>query len=291
MLNKNHKVNYSKFSPSFCFIAPTEYIEEFGIQSDAHLVLAHLVDRDEKYASEYKLLSDNGDLIIMDNSAYELKEPFSPATLIDLGNKCGADVIVLPDYPFQHSSHTINAGKELIPAVKAAGFGTFFVPQSKSDDIEDWISAYQWAASSPDIDMIGMSILGIPNAIPWCEPAFARVVMTQILIERGVFNFDKHHHYLGLNAGPALEIPTLLRMNVLDTIDSSGPIWSAILGHEYSVNTDSYSAVKKLKMPVKFDYPMTKDRDTLKRIQHNIELTWMLFNDDNDAPTRWYAQE
>ena len=284
------KKDLTTFTPSFCFIAPTEYLDEFAGESNTHLVLAHLVDTDKQYSQYYKQASKDGDYIILDNSAYELKEPFSPEKLIELGRECGADVIVLPDYPFQKSAKTVQAAEEFIPLFKAAGFGSMFVPQSERGDVDDWISAYKWAADNDDIDIIGMSILGIPNAIPWCDPAFARVVMTHLLMERKVFNDEKHHHYLGLNAGPALEIPTLIKMGALSTIDSSGPIWSAILGNEYTVNSDSLLTTKKPKMPVQFDIRRTKDAATLKRIQHNIDLTWGLFG-DSDSGSVWYAQE
>lgn len=279
-------------NPQFCIITPTAYLEQFASQSSMHLVLAHLVDRDEQYTSFYKQMSKRGDFIMMDNSAYELKEPFSPDKLIDLATKCGAHAIVLPDYPFQPAHVTIDAAKEFIPAFKAAGFQTFFVPQSERGDLDDWLQAYMWASENDDIDIIGMSILGIPNAIPNIDPAFARVVMCQMLIDRGLFNFDKHHHHLGLNAGPALEIPSLLRMDALSSIDSSGPVHAGILGHAYTKEADSYQMVKKLKAPVDFAAPKTKDEATLQRIQHNVDMTLDLFNPKSWSNQKvWYAEE
>jgi len=112
-----------------------------------------------------------------------------------------------------------------------------------------------------------------------------------MLIERNIFNFNKHHHYLGLNAGPALEIPSLLKLHALDSIDSSGPVWSGILGHEYTKNADSYQTVSKLKMPVQFDIARTKDATTLDRIQHNIDLTIELMDTENQETGTWYAEE
>ena len=275
--------------PQFCIIAPTAYLD-YAEQSNSHLVLAHLVDTDDNYASFYSNM-DNA-TIFMDNSAYELKEPYSPHKLLDLARKCNATAIVLPDYPFQESSVTIDAAEEFIPIFKNAGFDTFFVPQSLRGDAEDWIAAYEYASGHPDIDIIGMSILGIPNAMPWCSPAYARVVMTHNLIERDLFNFDKHHHYLGLNAGPALEIPSLIRLGALDTIDSSGPVYSALCGHRYTYDADSYQQVSKLKTPVDFSISRTKDIATLQRIQHNIDLTLNLFNHPFSPDLNsWYAEE
>lgn len=277
-------------SPSFCFITPTSYLDEFAVQSKSHLVLAHLVDHDPIYAQFYKQRAAAGDFVMMDNSAYELKEPYAPEKLVELAAKCGAHAVVLPDYPFQPAAKTISAAVEFIPTFKAVGLATFFVPQSAVGELEDWIGCYHWAANTPEIDIIGMSILGIPNALPHVDPSYARVVMTQVLKDRGLFNHQKHHHYLGLNAGPALEIPSLLKMNVLDTIDSSNPVWMGILGHEYTTNSDSYLPVRKVNMPVDFGSKRTKDKATLQRIQHNVDMTNALFASAQESRV-WYAQE
>jgi hypothetical protein len=262
-------------SPQFCIITPTNYCEQFASQSSMHLLLAHLVDTDETYANFY---ATRNEYKIMDNGAFELGESYTPEKLIELGCKCNANAIVLPDYPFQPSSKTVDAAKLLGQQVHDAGFHTMFVPQSRTGDLEDWIASYVWAAENPNIDIIGMSILGVPNAIPHIHIAYARVVMTQILIERGLFNFNKYHHYLGLNSGPGLEIPSLIHMGALDSCDSSGPVWAGILGHEYTQNADSLQSVSKVKAHVEFDYPMVKDKQTLERIQHNINLTLKLLD-------------
>jgi len=264
-------------NPQFCIITPTAYLEQYASQSSMHLVLAHLVDTDEQYANFY---AGRSEFKIMDNGAFELGESYAPDKLIELAHKCKADAIVLPDYPFRESKHTVLAAKDLCFDVKQQGFKTMFVPQSKTGDIEDWIAAYTWAADNDDIDIIGMSILGVPNAIPHIHTSYARVVMTQILIERGLFNFDKYHHYLGLNAGPGLEMPSLIRMGVLDSCDSSGPVWAGLMGHEYSYTTDSLQSVSKVKAHVQFDYPWTQDMATKDRIQKNVDMTLELFDVD-----------
>lgn len=286
--------------PSFCAIAPISYGSVVSTRP-AHLVLAHLLDRDhytdsvkKGQADEYMKFSSteskNGSFIMIDNSAYELKEPYSPDKLIDLATAAKAHAIVLPDYPFQHSSLTIEAAENFAPIFKAAGFKNFFVPQSQTGDVDDWLAAYEWASTNPLIDIIGISILGVPNAWSDIEPAYARVIAMNELKMRGLFNPNKHHHFLGLNAGPALEIPTLLRMGVLDTVDSSGPIFAGISGHRYSIDCDSYQSVRKLTTPVDFFMPMTKDAATVDRIDHNLKLTDDLFHGTKSVKT-WYAVE
>jgi hypothetical protein len=276
-------------NPEFCFITPTAYLNQFAAQTKRHLVLAHLVERDEAYREFYRKRATYGDYIMMDNSAYELLEPFSPDKLLSLAGQCGASAIVLPDYPFQPAEKTVEAAEKFAPIFRCAGYHSFFVPQSKRGDLADWLAAYEYATNNPLIDIIGMSILGIPNALPHIDPAYARVVMTQVL-QDGIMFADKPHHYLGLNSGPNLEIPSLLRMDALTSIDSSGPVWAGILGHSYTTEADSYQMVSKLKLPVNFDLPLTKDKATLDRIQNNVDMTKALFTQTNNNAV-WYAHE
>lgn len=261
----------------FCIITPTEYLEQFAAQSTMHLVLAHLVDTDEKYAEFYR---NRSEFKIMDNGAFELGESYAPDKLIELGKKCNADAIVLPDYPSEPSDKTKQAAIRLINDVKDNGFYTMFVPQSRVGDLEDWITSYTWAAQNNDIDIIGMSILGVPNAIPHIPRSYARVVMTQLLIDRGIFNFDKYHHYLGLNAGARLEVPALIEMDALDSCDSSNPVWSGISGFRYDESTESFLPVRKEYLSeVDFHIPLSKKSNILEAIQHNIDLTLSLFDE------------
>ncbi len=263
--------------PHFCIIAPTPYLDKYAVQSHTHLVLAHIVDTNPLYAEFYKRMSDRGDRIIMDNGAFELGASYAPDQLIRLGHLCGADAIVLPDYPGQEASKTILAAIKLIPHIKNEGFKTFFVPQSEVGDKEDWINAYCWATDNSDIDIIGMSILGIPNALPHLPKSYARVVMTDMLLDRGLFA-DKFHHYLGLNAGPNVELPSLIKMEALNSCDSSGPVWSAINGIRYNTTlTDFMGVQKKYLREVDFNEPYSKKLHIHEIIQHNLDITFGIF--------------
>lgn len=266
-------------SPAPCFIAPTAYLEQFASQSNAHLTLAHLIHGNDggKYVDFYRRMAERGDLVMNDNSAFELGESFSTYLLLDTAKAVKASVQVLPDYPGQHQSQTINAALDHIDLYKRNGIKTFFVPQAEAGDLEGWIDAYLFAANHPDIDVIGMSILGIPLALPWVDRSIARVVMVSILKDRGIFADDKHHHFLGLNSGPKIEIGSLLKMNALDTFDSSNAVWMGILGHRYASNTDTFLSVSKVSTHVNFDQPASKDNTILDNIQTNIDLTKRLF--------------
>ncbi len=268
--------------PHFCVITPTAYLEEYANQSHTHLVLAHIVDTNPTYAAFYKKMSDRGDRVIMDCSSFELGSSYDPSKLVELGHKIHADCLVLPDYPGQESIITIMAAEKLASVFKSEGFLTFFAPQSLVGDLEDWIYAYEYATENSKIDVIGMSILGIPNALPHIPKSYARVVMTQILQDRGIFA-NKFHHYLGLNSSPNVEIPSLILMDALDSCDSSGPIWAAICGHRYNITGDSFLPVhKKYLREVDFDEHWSKKDHIHEAIQYNLDVTFDIFKNPSN---------
>lgn len=261
-------------TPQFCIITPTAYLEQYASRSSMHLILAHLVDVDETYASFYR---NRTEYKIMDNGAFELGESYDPNKLIDLANKCKADAIVLPDYPGKPWWETVGAAEDLLPKVKDAGFHTFFCPQSKIGDWKGWLRGYRWAADKKDVDIIGYSILSLPNALPHISPSFVRVVATRMLIESGDFAFHKYNHYLGL-VNASLELPSLILMGALDSCDSSNPVWAGINGFTYNTTQDGYLPIsKKYLREVDFNYPLVNKPHICQIIQHNIDIIKDIF--------------
>ena len=147
---------------NFCHISPTKYLRDYTARNGAHLILAHLVESDPDYRTFYANL-DDGKYKIMDNSAFEMfklgRPMYESAKLIDMAKACNANCVVMSDYPKEPSMKTVVAAAQMIPHLKDEGFDTFFCPQSKLGDIEDLITAIGWGLNSPDVDLIGMSIL------------------------------------------------------------------------------------------------------------------------------------
>jgi len=155
--------------------------------------------------------------------------------LIEMGKAVGADYIVMSDYPNEPGSKTIKAAEQLAPEFRKAGFKTFFVPQSEIGDIEDYIATFAWAASSPHVDYIGVSILGVPNAYGVekdnkLQRYTSRFRMMKELSRRGILNLaynnDKKIHFLGMVDGPN-EIELCSQFDI-DTWDSSAAIWAGL---------------------------------------------------------------
>ena len=223
----------------FCHIAPVAHLDLVEDRS-AHLTLAHLIDEGHQdYIDFYK--NQKFDINIMDNSAFELYKAqlpmFDPQKLVGLAQQVNATHIVLPDHPSHPSMVGIDDAKRYAPVFKEAGFGTFFVPQSDVLDLEDLITSFAWAASSPLIDYIGISILAVPNAYG-CEQnnplqrfvsrwKFMNELYDRNLLQLAAQN-GKKIHFLGMVDGPN-EI-SLLRDFHIDTWDSSAGVWTGLNG-------------------------------------------------------------
>lgn len=231
----------------FCHIAPTPHLDDFARSNKAHLTLAHLVKEDPEYVKFYQQLRrdigavGNQYINIMDNSAFELYKAglpmFNPEELVDLAKEIRATHIVLPDHPAHPSMVTIDDARRYAPIFKENGFKTFFVPQSDIGDLEDLITAFAWAASSPLVDYIGISILAVPNAYN-CEKGnnlqrflsrwrFMNELYDRNLLQLAAQN-GKKIHFLGMVDGPN-EI-SLVRDFHIDTWDSSAGVWTGLNG-------------------------------------------------------------
>lgn len=253
---------------NFCHIAPTAFLDMFCKGRDFHLTLAHLVETDQEYVDWYvnEKASNPNMVNIMDNGGFEMfkqNRPMYPSSqLIEMGKRVDADYIVLSDYPSEPGQKTIDAAVELAPQFRKAGFGTFFVPQSKIGDKEDLIKTFEWAATSEHVDYIGVSILGVPNAYGvekgnklqrWA----ARWKFVGELEERGIIQAAKLNgklvHFLGMVDGYR-EIELVKDyVKYIDTWDSSAAVWAGLHGIEFD-DSPTGMVNGKFEKEVEFDF-------------------------------------
>ena len=271
-------------SPSFCTITPTAYLPDYAryTGSKYHLLLAHMLDPvskdfDKQYLEFYQSTKLQDEIYIMDNGCFEtLGVPYAPDRLVQIGKEVGADVLVLPDYPWKNYQVTIDAATEHIPQFKESGFRTFFVPQSEAGDWNGWMRSFEWALFNPDIDVIGMSILAHPIALPTYPKGYARVVAADRIRQyldadpsRAAAYEAKHIHWLGL-LSPGLELDPLLKMGMVDTLDSSSPVWYGHCGLAYNTFHESWAIDKQYVPEVDFDAHINKRAKPL--IEHNLTI-------------------
>jgi hypothetical protein len=264
----------------FCHISPTPHLNTFCKQQTHHLLLAHLAESDSDYTGWYRNHKTENTTYILDNSAFEMykagKEMYPSDKLIDLGRLTFADYVVMSDYPNEPGKKTIEAAESIAPQFRKNNLGTFFVPQSCIGDIEDYIATFAWAASSPLVDYIGVSILGVPNAYGVekgnnLQRFLSRWKMMNTLADRGIlkmaFENGKKIHFLGMVDGPN-EIE-LVKDFFIDTWDSSAAIWTGLNGIAFD-NTPSGLTNGKFELEVDFNH-VSNDDSKLNIAMKNME--------------------
>jgi hypothetical protein len=253
------------------YIAPIAYQDLIPESADFHLILAHLLDSKE-YVDFYKEKIKRGDTVILDNSAFEFKRALSSEEIFGFIERSGIEptYIVAPDYPFEDWEVTWKSTLKFIDEVKGTKYKVMAVPQSKKGDYKGWIEGYRHMLNHPDIEVIGMSILGIPNA--FCSLtntsniAINRVFATQYLLDNLISRDYKWHHYLGLGDGPR-EITLQRQLGLMDSNDSSSPFWHGHLGVRFD---ESAWGLKDGKTKLEVRFEVERDLDSVKDILFNI---------------------
>jgi len=181
---------------------------------------------------------------------------------------------VMSDYPNEPGSKTIKAAQQLAPQFKDNGFGTFFVPQSEIGDLEDYIATFAWAACSPLVDYIGVSILGVPNAYGVekdnkLQRYVSRFHMMKELERRGILKLaylnNKKIHFLGMVDGPN-EIE-LCGEFCINTWDSSAAVWAGLNGISFD-SSPTGLINGKFEEEVDFNF-VTMDKELLALAKQN----------------------
>lgn len=272
----------------FAHITPTPYLDLFAAGRSFHLVLAHLIEEDEQYAKWYaKMPRDENTVVIMDNSAFEMykqgKPMYDSSKLMQMANKVKADYIVMSDYPGEPARKTVEAAMELAPKLKAYGFGTFFVPQAEIGNIQGVLDAFEWAATAPEVDYIGVSILTAPNMFGVekfnkLQRFMSRWKLMRLLEDRGILEqiheSGKKIHFLGMVDGPN-EIALVSRwLDYIDTWDSSAAVWAGMCDIEFDESpTGLYDG--KNEIEVDFDHnsaTIAQIASALKNIRYIDDL-------------------
>jgi hypothetical protein len=262
----------------FAHISPKSFQEFAAQKSGIHLTLAHLVEQQgESYNNQFQ----DGKPIILDNSAFEMykqQRPMYPSDkLLHMAGQINADYIVMSDYPGEPGQKTIDAAIKLGPIFKEAGYKTFFVPQSKIGDLQDYIATFKWALEQDWIDLIGVSILGVPNAYGVekdnnLQRFLSRWYMLKVLESKNILdpNNEKHMnklHFLGMVDGPN-EIDLVEKYHdYIYSWDTSAAVWAGVNDITFD---DTPTGLINGKCEIEVDFSCNNDVN-FNKVKFNIE--------------------
>lgn len=258
------------------YIAPINYLNHIPIHKDGdiHLLLAHLLT-DKAYCEYYINRKEKyGDLIIVDNGAFEFKKPLSAPELYKLINQSGIkpDIVVAPDYPFEDWKKTVESTMDFSDEYKSYFDETvkiMAVPQSKKGDWKGWLQGYLMMSNIDNVVMMGMSILGVPNA--FCsltkteDISFNRTFATSFLIRNNLIQEHIMHHYLGCS--DPRELLMMKTQGVAFSNDSSTAFWHGI---NDIIFDETRSGLANGKVNKSVDFFIDFDEKKINAIERNI---------------------
>ena len=215
-------------------IAPTSDLDYAIKRSGMNMVLAHVADADDEYAEAFRL---SGKETLLDNGAFENGVPLGTAEMIRIGKKVGADILVLPDYPFEPWAKGWLNIENHIKVYKDAGFKTMFVPQSIKGDSLGFEMSIHNALNHAGIDYIGLSILGCPNAYDQLNPMKVREHILSLFYHDIP---DKKLHILGmLDSVDEIKRLTYYKEKI-NSWDTSAAVWYGVNGLCVADRDDKY---------------------------------------------------
>jgi len=193
------------------------------------------IELKRKYLEYYR---GRNELKILDNGLFENEVAESPMEIITKAFLVKADVVIAPDVLYDGEA-TIKAAKQFIKEVRLFQYSTrplniMAVPQGRSP--EEYLYCYNELVNDPNIDMIGLSILSLPESFrEYTGGTFIhtnRIVGINYLQSQGVFHPQKWHHLLGLGDRPD-ELAMYRHIDNIKSNDTSSPVFHGLQGMSY----------------------------------------------------------
>lgn len=242
----------------FCIISPSAGLENFASQSHTHLVLPQI--RDKTYTNFYRSRRKQGDFLILDNGAYE-GAFIHNARLAERMKLYEPQVVACPDALLQDWSITWEMTKRFLTQFHSRlEFSCEFmgIPQALPMDINAWWKCAKRMLEDPRITWIGLprclyTHFGLHDEL--------RSTIAQCIHD---VRPDIKLHALGMADGSLTELEKLAAINVVESCDSSAPVWRGWQGRAIE---DSHDWIKDGSA---VDFSAALPEDTWY-IEHNLD--------------------
>ena len=259
------------------FIAPTTLIPTYGSQGDFHLALAHLLGPINEAPNEYEQAVVSSRLpIFLDNGLFENKESIPVRELIEKAIHLDAEFVFAPDVLFDRAGTEANIQEayEILQEFKKD------FPESKTklaavvqaNNPDDYLASYLMMAEDPRIDLIGLSILSVPESFKEISGTDDITINRIICLKRiNKLPVHKSSHLLGL--GGSYEDVAFANEHCPFVVshDSSSCVWGGVMGKLLDEKTLKVIGGKS-KEAVRFDYEETLTQKQEESIQSNIDV-------------------
>ncbi len=258
-------------------IAPTKLIEKYGSQGDFNLALAHLIGPINELPNEYeKALLATGLPLVLDNGVFEEKKSVPVRELMEKAVHLNAEYVFAPDVLFDREGTEANIEEayEILEEIKAdfPECQTKLAAVIQANNADDFLASYLAMTDDSRIDLIGLSILSVPESFKEISGTDDITINRIICLKRlNKLPIHKDSHLLGL--GGSYEDVAFANENCLWVVshDSSSAVWNGVQGKRIDKTSLKVDGGKtKVHVDFAFDQDLTEEQ--IKNIEHNIEV-------------------
>lgn len=244
---------------------PISLLEESRDFNDFDYALVHLFKEYPQYFKFYEKALQQGRMVILDNSVFELGEPYSEDLFEAWIEKLKPTYYIIPD-KFGDADFTIKSVEKWVS--KKLPSKTMGVIQGET--IDDLIRCYTSIVDR--VDMVGISFAqpSFLKMFPGINKNHAymlgRIYLVNRLISFGEIRKDKHHHLLGCSLPQELQWYKHINYNFLKSVDTSSPVIHAIYGIKFSEG----GLIDKLPNKLIDNILVEKSAIDMELLRHNV---------------------
>jgi hypothetical protein len=225
------------------------------------------------YREFYQRKRREGDLIILDNGAYEMGETIDLEKMAAAIRFYNPHVAALPDFLLQDGERTFEASRQFMAEIapEFPNVKWMYIPQSVPGDLQGW-----WRWCNRGVKAFNPDWIGIPRALAtdvamgpnaW----LARVDAVEQLTMRGIKT-----HALGMANANLKELEFLFWEGCC-SIDNSSPIWRGIKQHRLDLPQD-IAMWDEHGCAVEFNWNGTVTAGVDHNIKHNMNIVNKILN-------------
>jgi len=259
------------------FIAPTSLIPQYGNKGDFHLALAHLIGPIDEAPNEYEqAIIDSGLPIVLDNGLFENKVSIPVRELMEKAVHLNATHVFAPDVLFDREGTEANIEEayEILEEIKAdfPECQTKLAAVVQANNADDFLASYLAITDDSRIDLIGLSILSVPESFKEISGTDDITINRIICLKRlNKLPVHKNSHLLGL--GGSYEDVAFANENCPWVVshDSSSAVWNGVQGKQIDKTSLKVDG-GKTKVHVDFAFAEQLTEEQIKNVEHNIEV-------------------
>lgn len=243
-------------------IMPTSYLSQLDgntSRGGIGMSLAHLVLTDNQYKQHYSRSNKKYNVVILDNSAFELGAAINDADFIKAVTLIQSDEVVLPDVLFD-AGQTLYRIKQFLAAHAKHVRGLSLMAVPHGNTLDEYLESYVAIAALSEVTTIGIGT--VYNGRFKQEGKLGREVIIDALVAKNLLA-AKQHHLLGLGDDGNLELSRLSKFSFIRSCDSSAAYTNACGGT--LITSDGYK-----KPPKKVNFEDVYDKKVMQLMQKNM---------------------